>query len=460
MNPMKNIVQAMLLLAAFWAIESYSFAQNCQCHLCENPQSQRTPEQRRYWNRIAGQSRSEMPGPNNVLGREQVVFLDFDSGDDGDFDYTPALRDAIQAQLEVIYQQFSVIFIQSNPGGQFSTIVFNEGVLGGLAEDIDFRNQNRSDNAVLNLAGAGFTTEADIVAANAFIAAHELGHLLGLRHADSYGPIGEGILAGFGLFYSPAYQGPMNAFESEDHIMATPALGIFLNLGLTFLSERSSVKLMFAEVGQTTLDIENNDSIANAQEITLQNQDVPNTIVDGQNASMFGFSVSSAVVEGTLDGMADPQDVFQFEAKAGDLFNMELLSNVPDILAVDPIDPNISVFDSTGAFVDYFGADAFNESELKTPDAILIDLIIPADGTYFVQVGSSFSDSGNYELLVYRFNGIRGDVNCDGTVDLLDIGPFVDAILSGDNTPKADINNDNVVDLLDIGSLVDLLKFN
>ena len=48
-------------------------------------------------------------------------------------------------------------------------------------------------------------------------------------------------------------------------------------------------------------------------------------------------------------------------------------------------------------------------------------------------------------------------MNCDGAVNLLDIQPFVDAILDGEFAPKADINQDDVVDLLDIGPFVNLL---
>ena len=50
-----------------------------------------------------------------------------------------------------------------------------------------------------------------------------------------------------------------------------------------------------------------------------------------------------------------------------------------------------------------------------------------------------------------------GDVNCDGTVDLLDVGPFVDALTSSEFFPKADINHDGVVNLLDIEPFVELL---
>ncbi len=50
-----------------------------------------------------------------------------------------------------------------------------------------------------------------------------------------------------------------------------------------------------------------------------------------------------------------------------------------------------------------------------------------------------------------------GDVNCDGEVNLLDVGPFVDLITSGETDPKGDINGDGFVDLLDVGPFVDLL---
>jgi len=50
-----------------------------------------------------------------------------------------------------------------------------------------------------------------------------------------------------------------------------------------------------------------------------------------------------------------------------------------------------------------------------------------------------------------------GDVNLDGAVDFLDIGPFVDLIQSGDFSTEGDTNCDGVVSFLDISSFVDLL---
>lgn len=50
-----------------------------------------------------------------------------------------------------------------------------------------------------------------------------------------------------------------------------------------------------------------------------------------------------------------------------------------------------------------------------------------------------------------------GDVNRDGSLDLLDVGPFVDEISAGGDLCEADINEDGVVDLLDVGPFVGLL---
>ena len=51
-----------------------------------------------------------------------------------------------------------------------------------------------------------------------------------------------------------------------------------------------------------------------------------------------------------------------------------------------------------------------------------------------------------------------GDVNCDGVIDLLDIGPFVDLITNGEFSAKGDIDGNGVVDLLDVGPFVALLS--
>ena len=52
---------------------------------------------------------------------------------------------------------------------------------------------------------------------------------------------------------------------------------------------------------------------------------------------------------------------------------------------------------------------------------------------------------------------ILGDVNQDGTLDLLDVAPFVNLILDGVFQTEADINQDDVVDLLDVAPFVELL---
>ena len=50
-----------------------------------------------------------------------------------------------------------------------------------------------------------------------------------------------------------------------------------------------------------------------------------------------------------------------------------------------------------------------------------------------------------------------GDVNQDGSIDLLDVGPFVDLLTSGEFLCEADVNEDMGVNLLDVGPFVELL---
>ena len=52
---------------------------------------------------------------------------------------------------------------------------------------------------------------------------------------------------------------------------------------------------------------------------------------------------------------------------------------------------------------------------------------------------------------------LPGDINFDGSVDLLDVEPFVAIVSSGDFLAEADTNSNGIVDLLDVDAFVDLL---
>ena len=54
----------------------------------------------------------------------------------------------------------------------------------------------------------------------------------------------------------------------------------------------------------------------------------------------------------------------------------------------------------------------------------------------------------NFDLI------LRGDLNCDGEVNLLDVAPFVDELANGGFNEKADMNQDGEVNLLDIEDFI------
>ena len=346
---------------------------------------------------------------NTIINLDQTVFLDFDSGTDGNINYTPDLRADVQAQMEVIYRNFGVNFVQERPEeGDFSTLVFNAGNPGGLAEDIDFRNLNKNDNAVLNVQGLGLVNDQQFVSASAIIGAHELGHIFGLRHHDAFGTIGAGIPDNlFFPGFDPAFPGLMEAFETTDHIMNTPALAGSVNDVLTpsWFGEREAIKLAFAASG-TVLTESNaqNDTLETAQEIDLFEIVVPNTIIAGANEDAGDFLVDAVSVIGSFT-VVDPVDFYSFQGEVGRAYSFEVISDVTDRFGADPIDATIRIYDEEFNVVDYFGSPAFANNDVEfSRDPHLFDLQLPENGTYYVEVDTNFgNDSGDYELFIQSF---------------------------------------------------------
>ena len=75
---------------------------------------------------------------------------------------------------------------------------------------------------------------------------------------------------------------------------------------------------------------------------------------------------------------------------------------------------------------------------------------VPVNNIYpFCQTAVRLTAISNKVLL--------GDINCDGTVNLLDVAPFVDLIASGEFSPKGDFDSDGAVNLLDVAPFVNAI---
>lgn len=89
------------------------------------------------------------------------------------------------------------------------------------------------------------------------------------------------------------------------------------------------------------------------------------------------------------------------------------------------------------------------------------DVMIEPSQPIWLVFNFGMSPSEFDEFAIPAFIGsdiLLGDVNRDGVVNLLDVGPFVDLLTGGGMfLPEADINGDGMVDLLDVGPFVDIL---
>jgi len=418
----------------------------------------------------------------------QRVFLNFDAGD-AFFDvvdsqgnpipgftfeshqFTQAERDAIQRRLEADYAGFNVTFTQTRPeDGDFTTLSFACGdpdgcltltadgglsILFGQADNIDFRNQNRGDSAFIDvnlwefaaqfnpalfeqLSGREVSALSEVIvnqAANT--GAHELGHILGLRHHDAFGAPGDGLPA-TGVpspgDFVPVYEQRQNAEETILHLMASGAsVGLPLVQSADFdrfFSERSTVKNAVAERG---LVVSEAAVQGNNGGLKLRKTPVPNPLEAGENADG-GLNVRASVVEGRIEresnAAAPESDRFRFRGKAGEFINAEVVSFANNLVA-DPVITALTLFvvEDDGSLTQVFR----NDQNFEPFDPLLADVELPRDGEYVLQVsapnviflefdptspgldpfpldqtGNAALRSGDYELLVYTVDGKLG----------------------------------------------------
>ena len=180
-------------------------------------------------------------------------------------------------------------------------------------------------------------------------------------------------------------------------------------------------------------------------------------MIDGEIVLREGDSIGTGILSGSIEGASMNEDgdwavTWDYDVPAG---NLEVLIVNGDLVLAegDEVDLNgdgvIDLADSGAVLEDFNGISSLNISRRDAMGNIRAYFVadVDVDGN---DVEAAF------EMTLDVATIIKGDVNRDGVVDLLDVGPFVDAI-TGMFVPEADINMDGVVNLLDVGLFVDIL---
>ena len=179
-----------------------------------------------------------------------------------------------------------------------------------------------------------------------------------------------------------------------------------------------------------------------------------NTDVDGGSTILTSPIMDASVVAGDIPiisyfrwydnsfGASPMADIFEVEiSNDGGATWVELET-------VGPAGPEVS----GGWILQQFRIDEF----VAPSDQIRLRFIASDDGDgSVVEAGV---DGVSLDFLSCSPDFVCGDVNLDGTVNLLDVGPFIDLLNTGEFQLEADINGDSAVNLLDVGPFVDKLS--
>ena len=193
------------------------------------------------------------------------------------------------------------------------------------------------------------------------------------------------------------------------------------------------------------------------------------------SGSIGGNNFSDAVFVISITG--DPDNVQPVPGFANSIRILSDSATISIAGVTSTINTQLSVFRNTGGFVGLALPPTTDlilgpsDDPLATYDLISNIDLITSDAS-FGNWNSVNIDTANGQLifedddvsttfsagLIACPSVILGDVNQDGTVNFLDISPFI-AVLSGDGfQEEADINRDEVVNFLDISPLIDILS--
>jgi hypothetical protein len=337
--------------------------------------------------------------------------------------FTPSERAAIEAnigsKLVAIYAAYDVKFLTTLPGGSHERInmgafINNPTVFG--AAPLDFMNRFASSGTEATAAKVfsnnfaptiepfepRSTMLAELSTSLAGTAAHELGHLVGLRHHHAYG----------NPLITPETYANTQGIQNT-HIMATGATGLteagresdraFSQWENLVLEAAGGASAAFHGTTGTPLT-----TTGLLETNAATGFDVGGTAATARPVTLTPLPISGLAAANVLGDLADDSDidVYRFDVAGPS----RLLADVWSWdMYVDSFDSILQLYDADGtsllASIDdtSYNDDAFNNGSFRTWDSSLLNILLPAAGTYHLEVsayGNIFGPpGGSYNLL-------------------------------------------------------------
>lgn len=176
------------------------------------------------------------------------------------------------------------------------------------------------------------------------------------------------------------------------------------------------------------------------------------------NISCGNYSTSLTVsANGTqtivLDCEAGPNQMVTFATTSASkrlvITQLDIYSATADAASMMLTVPSESG-DSTSRLITGIEATRYTVNDLKT-------------GTYEFKVKAVYTDgtesawSNIEQVTLAESNGLKGDVNGDGDVNVIDITALIDVIMNDSTNPRADVNEDGEINVMDITALIDII---
>jgi hypothetical protein len=364
--------------------------------------------------------------------------------------YTRAEKNLIKEKLAQKFSGYAFSFVESRPtNSEYTLVQFNVNddqsetggkprifgpgfrAVNGMASAIDFGNRFAADIAYVDASTWEFFYQLDLTGAvlrsvykngastlpvdkllseavvefSVDIAAHEIGHTIGLRHHDALGPIGSGLPVPSSIDsqstfnveapeavapFASRYPGDSNAVDTTSHIMLTGATGLFteqatwdLNFGV-----REQIKLAQNERKMTVFE--------QGKTRPTDRQLLPFFTINKPDNSLLKDvhdkypSVEGVVVEAELKKSGE-QDVYEFYASAGSVLNIEaipfMVRTLPFFYAKEmgAMSLMLQRVNKDGSLFTY---DTFTGDPEETDSVFLLDFPVTESGYYILTAAS------------------------------------------------------------------------